>query len=86
MQGVILALVYLITASAAVGALDLTRPKADFGPMDPSNPNGIYGKQDCLKFGAQSLLILEIVVTFLGVGIYVRNNKFSHFIGRKRIP
>lgn len=44
----------------------------DFGPSDPADPFGISGKQDCNKFGARSLLIIEIVVALLGSGIYVR--------------
>ena len=77
------AIIYLIIAYSSIGTISFNRPMADFGPMDPAEPNGFYGKQDCIKYGAKSVLIIEAVLAFLGAGIYVRNNQwvFLVFIG-----
>ncbi len=69
-------MVYIINAFSAIGATSVNRPMADFGPMDPDDPNGLYGKQDCVKYGAKSVLIIAAVLAFLGAGIYVRNNQW----------
>jgi hypothetical protein len=70
------ALIYLVIAFSSIGAMSANRPMADLGPMNPANPKGFYGKQDCAKYGAHSVLIIEAILAFLGAGIYVRNNQW----------
>ena len=65
-----MAIIYLIVGAVSI-SLTVNRPMVDFGPSDPAN-KGITGMQECNMSGARSLSILSIIVSFLGMGIYVR--------------
>jgi hypothetical protein len=78
LQGIVLAIIYLIVALASIGAT-VNRPKIDFGPSDPVN-KGISGMQECNMAGAASLSIISIIIAFLGAGIYVRRKRILCYL------